>query len=126
VCSTGDRNRAVAWEAVARFKRELERRKSGEIDVHAVPSTNGGNGHHDGWAVIDGRGKNCAGVLAALTQQVERSPGSFVEAILADALNIYDVKLWAEQGGHRVLTQRKDPDGTLRLLIESARARVTA
>lgn len=124
VCSTGDRNRSVAWEAVARFKRELDRRKSGEIDVHATAPTNGsrvngsGNGASNGWVVVDGRGKNCAGVLAALNQQVDRAPGSFVEAILADALNIYDVIAWAEQGGHRVVTQRKDGDGTMRLLIE--------
>jgi (5-formylfuran-3-yl)methyl phosphate synthase len=123
VCSTGDRNRAVAWEAVARFKRELDRRKSGEVDVHAA-RTNGGNGSSgSGWAIVDGRGKNCAGVLAALSQQVERAPGAFVEAILADALNIYDVIAWAEQSGHRLLTQRKDADGTMRLLIEPARAR---
>ena len=37
---------------------------------------------------------------------------SFVEAILADALNIYDVSLWAEKAGHEVLTKRSDPDGT--------------
>jgi (5-formylfuran-3-yl)methyl phosphate synthase len=122
VCSTGDRNRSVAWEAVARFKRELDRRKSGEVDVHAAKTANGANG--SGWAIVDGRGKNCAGVLAALSQQVERAPGAFVEAILADALNIYDVIAWAEQAGHRLLTQRKDPDGTMRLLIEPARARV--
>jgi (5-formylfuran-3-yl)methyl phosphate synthase len=122
VCSTGDRNRSVAWEAVARFKRELDRRKSGEIDVHASAPGNGGNGHGNGsseWAVVDGRGKNCAGVLSALSRQVSSAPHSFVEAIVADSLNIYDVIAWAEQGGHRVLTQRKDPDGTTRLLIQT-------
>src|SRR5712692_405032 len=77
VCSTGDRNRSVAWEAVARFKRELDRRKSGEIDVHATVATNGANGNGSGWVVVDGRGKNCAGVLAALSQQVESAPQSF-------------------------------------------------
>jgi uncharacterized protein (UPF0264 family)/dihydrodipicolinate synthase/N-acetylneuraminate lyase len=119
VCSTGDRNRSIAWEAVARFKRELDRRKSGEIDVHArAAGGNGGAGNGNGWAVVDGRGKNCAGVLAALSQQVQSAPHSFVEAILADALNIYDVMMWAEQGGHRLLTQRKDADGTMRLLIQ--------
>jgi hypothetical protein len=41
-----------------------------------------------------------------------------VEAILADALNIYDVILWAERGGHRLITQRKEGDGTLRVLIQ--------
>ena len=33
---------------------------------------------------------------------------SFIEAILHDALNIYDVVYWAEQAGHRLLTQRKE------------------
>src|SRR5262249_23344220 len=57
VCSTGDRSRAVAWEAVARFKRELDRRKSGEIDVRATAVGNGGNGGNGGaaggWAIVD-------------------------------------------------------------------------
>ena len=43
---------------------------------------------------------------------------SFIEAILHDALNIYDVVYWAEQAGHRLLTQRKENDGTLRVLIQ--------
>ena len=37
---------------------------------------------------------------------------------MGDALNIYDVLTWAEQGGHRVLTQRRDGDGTTRILIQ--------
>jgi uncharacterized protein (UPF0264 family)/TusA-related sulfurtransferase len=133
VCSTGDRNRTIAWEAVDRFKRELDRRKSGEIDVHATSRTNGGNGSGgrangsaDGWAVVDGRGKNCAGVLAALSRQIETDPQSFVEALVADSLNIHDVLEWAAQDGHRLLTQRTDPDGTVRLLIQPARARALA
>jgi (5-formylfuran-3-yl)methyl phosphate synthase len=132
VCSTGDRNRAVAWEAVARFKRELDRRKSGEVDVHATAPANGDTtrtaqgGNGSGWAIVDGRGKNCAGVLAALSRQVEAAPNAFVEAIVADSLNVYDVLAWAEQGGHQLLTQRKDPDGTTRLLIQPSRARTPA
>ena len=134
VCSSGDRDRAVAWEAVAYFKEQLELRKSGQIDVRApvgaVPGGNGngsgivngsgGNGHRSGggWTVIDGRGKNCAGVIAALSRQMEYDRTSFVEAVLHDALNIYDVTYWAEQNGHRLLTQRKENDGTLRILIE--------
>ena len=120
VCSSGERDRAVAWEAVAHFKEQLELRKSGEIDVHRQP-VNGpanGNGHGGGWAVVDGRGKNCAGVIAALSRQMDDDRGSFVEAILHDALNIYDVIYWAEQAGHRLLTQRKETDGTLRVLIQ--------
>ena len=117
VCASGDRGRAVAWEAVAEFKRQLDMRKSGEIAVHedapTVTTTNG-------WVVIDGRGKSCAGVIAALAHQMEQDRESFVEAILADALNIYDVTLWTEQAGHRLLTQRKDPDGAMRVLIQPA------
>ena len=120
VCSSGERDRAVAWEAVAHFKEQLDLRKSGQIDVRRQPvAANGnGNGHHGGWAVIDGRGKNCAGVIAALSRQMDDDRGSFVEAILHDALNIYDVIYWAEQAGHKLLTQRKDDDGTLRVLIQ--------
>ena len=115
VCASGDRGRAVAWEAVAEFKRQLDLRKSGEIAVHADAPPVAAAG---GWVVIDGRGKSCAGVIAALTHQMEQDRQSFVEAILADALNIYDVTLWAEQSGHRLLTQRKDPDGAVRVLIQ--------
>ena len=71
-----------------------------------------------GWVVIDGRGKSCAGVIAALSRQMEQDGQFFVEAILADALSIYDVVLWAEQSGHRLLTQRKDPDRAVRVLIQ--------
>lgn len=122
VCSTGDRNRAVAWEAVAHFKRELDRRKSGEIDVRAQRNghtlVDGTRPKAGGWAIIDGRGKTCAGVIAAISRQVDHEPNTFVEAILADALNIYDVIAWAEQAGHRLLTQRREPDGTTRVLIQ--------
>lgn len=113
VCSSGDRGRAVAWESVAEFKRQIEARKSGDVDVRGqeIP----GNG---GWVVVDGRGKNCAGVIAALTRQTQEDRGSHVEAIMADALNIYDVITWAEEAGHRIITQRRDGDGTLRLMIE--------
>ncbi len=118
VCSTGDRNRGVAWEAVARFKHELDRRKSGEVDVRGIAAAKATNGTKAGWVVIDGRGKSCAGVLAALTQQMERDSSSLTETILADALNIYDVIVWAEQAGHHLLTQRRDADGSVRVLIQ--------
>ena len=127
VCSSGERDRAVAWEAVAYFKEQLDLRKSGQIDVRAPvgvgAGSNGnsnGNGYHNGsgWTVIDGRGKNCAGVIAALSRQMESDRTSFIEAILHDALNIYDVIYWTEQAGHKLLTQRKENDGTLRVLIQ--------
>ena len=118
VCRSGERDRAVAWEAVANFKRELDLRKSGEIDVHRQPLAAAPNGSNGGWVVVDGRGKNCAGVIAALTRQIDADRHSFVEAILHDALNIYDVTYWAEQSGHRLLTQRKEPEGIVRVLIQ--------
>ena len=118
VCSKGERDRTVAWEAVAEFKRELDLRKSGEVSVHPELVTVAGNGVSGGWVIIDGRGKSCAGVIAALTRQMEADQQSFVEAILADALNIYDVILWAENAGHHLLTQRKETDGTMRVLIQ--------
>ena len=116
VCSNGDRGRGVAWEAVAEFKRQLDLRKSGEISVHkgAPPVSN----NVGGWVVIDGRGKSCAGVIAAISYQMETDRQSFVEAILADALNIYDLIVWAETSGHQLLTQRKDVDGSVRVLIK--------
>ena len=123
VCASGDRDRGVAWESVANFKRELDMRKSGEVSVHREPpvissDSNGSINGHGGWEIIDGRGKSCAGVIAALTRQMEIDSHSFVEAILQDALNIYDVIYWAEQAGHRLLTQRKEIDGTMRVLIQ--------
>ena len=118
VCADGNRGRSVAWESVAEFKRQLDLRKSGEVSVFAEPAAVSGNGSSGGWVIVDGRGKSCAGVLAALTRQVESDRRSFVEVILADALNIYDVTLWAEQANHRLMTQRKDIDGTVRVLIQ--------
>ncbi|MCI0825960.1 MAG: hypothetical protein J4N90_14525, partial [Chloroflexi bacterium] len=118
VCGDGDRGRRVTWQAVAEFKRQLDLRKSGEVSVHADSASLPGNGSGSGWVVIDGRGKSCAGILAALTYQIENDSQSLVETILADALNIYDVMLWAEKGNHRVLSHRKDTDGTVRVLIQ--------
>ena len=118
VCSDGDRGRSVAWESVAEFKRQLDLRKSGEVNVFAETVAVTGNGSSGGWVIIDGRGKSCAGVIAALSRQVESDRRSFVEVILADALNIYDVTLWAEQANHQLITQRKDTDGTVRVLIQ--------
>ncbi len=129
VCGDGDRGRSVAWEAVAEFKHQLDMRKTGEVNVFAEGNgfqgasfneamTMPSNGSGGGWVVIDGRGKSCAGVIAALARQMEYDDKSLVEAILADALNIYDVILWAEQGKHNVLNHRKDADGTVRVLIQ--------
>ena len=68
--------------------------------------------------MIDGTGKTCAGILAALTEQVQRDESSVVEVIMSDVLNTYDVIVWAEKGGHSILTQRRDADGSIRILIQ--------
>ncbi|HCG91360.1 MAG TPA: hypothetical protein DEZ08_05935 [Dehalococcoidia bacterium] len=133
VCSVGDRDKMVAWEAVAHFKSELDIRKTGQVDVFSgISNGNGngnGNGHRteilanavasdSGWTIIDGRGKNCAGVIAALARQIESDHLSFVEVILADALNIYDVMGWAEQFHHKLITKRTDEAGCTRILLQ--------
>ena len=123
VCRKGDRSSGVYWEAVAEFKSQLEARQSGEIDVFAstrVQDESGENGTHetgDGWTVIDGTGKSCAGIIAALTGQIEKDKSSFIEVIIPDALNTYDVLVWAEKGQHSVMTQRKDDSGSTRIMI---------
>lgn len=119
VCSNaGDRTTAVNWEAVAEFKRQLDLRKSGAIDVR----NDSGNGHaaavSTAWVVIDGRGKNCAGIIAALSTQVDTNRASLIEVIIPDVLNIYDVIAWSQKHGHRLLSQRKEGDGLLRLLVQ--------
>jgi hypothetical protein len=121
VCAKGDRNDGVHRDAVAEFRRQLMMRQTGEIDVHglATPMTGGnGNGASSNWIVIDGTGKTCAGIIAMLTEQVERDSKSFVEVIIPDVLNIYDVIVWAEKRSHSILTQRKDGMGSVRMLIQ--------
>ena len=53
-----------------------------------------------------------------MTRQTAGDGHSVVDAILADALNIYDVIVWAEKAGHNIITQRKETDGTVRVLIK--------
>ena len=122
VCAKGERESGVYWEAVAEFKRQLDLRQSGEVDVYgptAAISPNGGDGTAvSEWIVIDGTGKTCAGIIAALSEQVQRDGKSFVEVIIPDVLNTYDVIVWAEKGNHNILTQRKDPNGATRILIQ--------
>ena len=43
---------------------------------------------------------------------------SFVEVIIPGVLNTYDVIVWAEKESHSILTQRKDPSGAMRMLIQ--------
>ena len=124
VCQKGDRDSAVHRDAVAEFTRQLRMRETGQISVREArimagnsADANGANGSN-GWIVIDGTGKTCAGILAALTAQIEQDSESFIEVIIPDVLNTYDVVVWAEESSHSVLTQRKDETGTTRMLIK--------
>ena len=123
VCQKGDRRTGVHWEAVAEFKRQLALRQTGEVDVYgesafvSTPGTDGAAGTDNGWIVIDGTGKTCAGIIAALSEQVQRDTDSFIEVIIPDVLNTYDIIVWAERSQHSVVTQRKDPAGYVRMLI---------
>lgn len=113
VCQMGDRSSGVHRDAVANFKRELNLRETGQIEVRETDTALS----DDGWVVIDGTGKTCAGILAALTSQIGQDSKSFIEVIIPDVLNSYDVVLWAEEGEHSVVTQRKDQSGAMRILI---------
>ena len=70
-----------------------------------------------GWVVIDGTGKSCAGILAALNDQIEKDSQSLVEVVIPDVLNTYDVLVWAENTRHDIFSQRKDSDGSVRIMI---------
>lgn len=118
-----DRTSSVHWEPVAEFKRQVDMRLSGDVDVFAnAPSaSNGTNTNGSGgseWVVIDGTGKTCAGIIAALTEHIDRDGKSFVEVLIPDVLNTYDVIVWAEKRNHSILTQRKDDAGFVRMLIK--------
>ena len=117
VCSKGARDNSVYWGAVAKFRKELSLRESGEIAVRDLNvATNGANS--DGWVVIDGTGKSCASIILELTEQVGKDSKSFVEVIMPDVLNTYDVIVWAEKNGHKVISQRKETSGSVRILVQ--------
>jgi len=120
VCQKGDRDSRVHWESVSEFKTELDKRETGEVDVYGA--SNGGEAvavkKGTDWIVIDGTGKNCAGIIAALSEQVGNDSESIVEVIIPDVLNTYDLIMWAEKNNHSILTQKKDTEGSLRMLIQ--------
>lgn len=123
-CQKGDRGAAVHRDAVAEFSRQLNLRETGQISVREarIMAGDGANGgaarDSNGWIVIDGTGKTCAGILAALNAQIELDADSFIEVVIPDVLNTYDVVVWAEERSHSVLTQRKDAAGATRMLIK--------
>lgn len=126
VCQKGDRVAAVHRDAVGEFSRQLNLRETGQISVREahIMAGDGANGgaaasqDANGWIIIDGTGKTCAGILAALNAQIELDADSFIEVVIPDVLNTYDVVVWAEERSHSVLTQRKDAAGATRMLIK--------
>lgn len=120
VCQKGDRDSRVHWESVAEFKSELDLRESGKINVYSSAERKVDLVDKDAtnWIVIDGTNKNCAGIIAAISEQIASDSRSIVEVIIPDVLNTYDLIVWAEKNSHNILTQRKDPMGSLRMLIQ--------
>lgn len=118
VCQKGDRDSRVHWESVAEFKHQLDLRQTGEINVYEENGVSTEDRDSDGWIIIDGTGKTCAGIIAALSNQISVDSSSFVEVIIPDVLNTYDLIMWAEKNSHDIVTQRKDKEGSLRMLIK--------
>jgi TusA-related sulfurtransferase len=118
VCQKGDRDSRVHWESVAEFKHQLDQRASGEVDVYSDTKQSAIKNDSNGWVVIDGTGKTCAGIIAALSNQIKLDESSFVEVIIPDVLNTYDLIVWSENNKHEIVTQRKDSQGTIRMLIK--------
>ena len=119
VCQKGDRDSRVHWESVAEFKRQLDLRATGEVQIYSDSEQAVlNNSDANGWIVIDGTGKTCAGIIAALNDQIKLDETSFVEVIIPDVLNTYDLIVWSEKNKHEIVTQRKDTQGTIRMLIK--------
>ena len=118
VCQKGDRDSRVYWESVAEFKKQLDLREKGEINVHENGIDSNNNGSESDWIVIDGTNKNCAGIISELSEQITKAPNAILEVIIPDVLNTYDLILWTEKNRHQILTKKKDPSGSLRMLIK--------
>jgi len=121
VCAEGDRDEGVYWEAVKHFKDQLDLRKSGELKVRenlASEFQTSSNFFSKGEVIIDGQGKSCSGIIAALAEQIKNDNNSIVEVIIPDELNTYDVLLWARNDNHSIIDQQKDGNGNLRILLK--------
>ena len=118
VCQKGDRDSRVHWESVQEFRKQLDLRASGEIKVHNELGGVSGKENGNGWIVIDGTGKTCSGIIAALSAQIKEDSQSFVEVIIPDVLNTYDLIVWSEKNGHDIITQREESEGSIRMLIK--------
>lgn len=121
VCAEGDRDEGVYWEAVKHFKDQLDLRKSGELKVRenlASEFQTSSKFFSKGEVIIDGQGKSCSGIIAALAEQIKNDNNSIVEVIIPDELNTYDVLLWAKNDNHSIIDQQKDGNGNLRILLK--------
>jgi uncharacterized protein (UPF0264 family)/TusA-related sulfurtransferase len=121
VCAEGDRDEGVYWEAVKHFKDQLDLRKSGELKVRenlASEFQTSSKFFSKGEVIIDGQGKSCSGIIAALAEQIKNDNNSIVEVIIPDELNTYDVLLWARNDNHSIIDQQKDGNGNLRILLK--------
>jgi len=121
VCAEGDRDEGVYWEAVKHFKDQLDLRKSGELKVRENLSSEfqtSSKFFPKGEVIIDGQGKSCSGIIAALAEQIKNDNNSIVEVIIPDELNTYDVLLWARNDNHSIIDQQKDGNGNLRILLK--------
>ena len=121
VCAEGDRDEGVYWEAVKHFKDQLALRKSGELKVREDLSSEfqtSSKFFPKGEVIIDGQGKSCSGIIAALADQIKNDNNSIVEVIIPDELNTYDVLLWAKNDNHSIMDQQKDSNGNLRILLK--------
>jgi len=121
VCAEGDRDEGVYWEAVKHFKDQLDLRKSGELKVRENLSSEfqtSSKFSPKGEVIIDGQGKSCSGIIAALAEQIKNDNNSIVEVIIPDELNTYDVLLWAKNDNHSIIDQQKDGNGNLRILLK--------
>ena len=121
VCAEGDRDEGVYWEAVKHFKDQLDLRKSGELKVRENLSSEfqtSSKFSPKGEVIIDGQGKSCSGIIAALAEQIKNDNNSIVEVIIPDELNTYDVLLWARNDNHSIIDQQKDGNGNLRILLK--------
>jgi len=120
VCAKQDRAKGVYWESVKEFKKQLNLRQTGEIDVLVDQQKNGiSDLDFENWVMVDGTGKNCASILAELDQKIAENSVDLIEVIIPDILNAYDVIIWTEQRGHSIVSKRKDDStDSIRILIK--------
>ncbi len=59
--------------------------------------------------VIDGRKKNCKGIISSLEKSMEgMDTGRRVRVVMADVLNRVDVRAWAARNGHTIVEDKAD------------------